>query len=94
MDELRRRLPDHVSKIYYPIDRRKHIQRALGMVHPDVMVFVEAEIWPNMIWGLQRLPVLYRSLERGARGVETAGDELDAAEEPREAFHEARHTGA
>lgn len=54
MGELQRRLPPQVSKIYYPIDRRKHVQRALGTVHPEAMIFVEAEIWPNMIWGLQR----------------------------------------
>jgi len=54
MAELSRRLPAHVSRIYYPIDRRKHIQRAMGTVHPDAMVFVEAELWPNMLWGLQR----------------------------------------
>jgi 3-deoxy-D-manno-octulosonic-acid transferase len=59
MAELRRRLPADVSKIYYPIDRKKHVQRALGMINPEAMVFVEAEIWPNMIWGLQRRGIPY-----------------------------------
>ncbi|MBN8246822.1 MAG: hypothetical protein J0L84_05190, partial [Verrucomicrobia bacterium] len=73
MGELQRRLPAHVSKIYYPIDRRKHVQRALGTLHPEAMVFVEAEIWPNMIWGLQRrgMPhflVNARISERSYRG--------------------------
>lgn len=78
MGELRRRLPAHVSKIYYPIDRRKHVQRALGSIHPEAMIFVEAEIWPNMIWGLQRrgLPhflVNARISERSYRGYRRAG---------------------
>ncbi|MBX3732066.1 MAG: 3-deoxy-D-manno-octulosonic acid transferase [Verrucomicrobiae bacterium] len=59
MGELQRRLPAHVSRIYYPIDRRKHVQRALGAIHPEAMIFVEAEIWPNMIWGLQRRGLPY-----------------------------------
>lgn len=59
MAELRRRLPAEVSMIYYPIDRRKHVQRALGTINPEAMVFVEAEIWPNMVWGLQRRGIPY-----------------------------------
>ncbi len=78
MAELRRRLPAEVSKIYYPIDRRKHVQRALGMVNPEAMVFVEAEIWPNMIWGLQRRSIPYllvnaRISDRSYRGYRWAG---------------------
>lgn len=78
MGELHRRLPAHVSKIYYPIDRRKHVQRALGTIHPEAMVFVEAEIWPNMIWGLQRrgMPhflVNARISDRSYRGYRRAG---------------------
>lgn len=78
MAELKRRLPAEVSKIYYPIDRRKHVQRALGMVNPEAMVFVEAEIWPNMIWGLQRRGIPYflvnaRISDRSYQGYRWAG---------------------
>ena len=77
MAELRRRLPADVSKIYYPIDRKKHVQRALGMINPEAMVFVEAEIWPNMIWGLQRRGIPYflanaRISDRSYRGYRRA----------------------
>lgn len=51
---LRDRLPDRVSRIYYPIDRRKHVQRAMGTIHPEAVVLVEAELWPNFLWSLQR----------------------------------------
>jgi 3-deoxy-D-manno-octulosonic-acid transferase len=50
MAELRRRLPTHISKIYYPIDRRKYIGRALAVINPEAIVLVEAEIWPNFLW--------------------------------------------
>jgi 3-deoxy-D-manno-octulosonic-acid transferase len=54
MAELQRLLPVHISKIYYPIDRRKHVQRAMGLIHPEAVVLIEAEIWPNFLWALQR----------------------------------------
>ena len=57
MGELRRRLPTHVSKIYYPIDRRKFVNRALALMNPKAIVLVEAEIWPNFLWRAQRLAI-------------------------------------
>ena len=57
MAELRRRLPTHVSKIYYPVDRRKFVNRALATVNPKAIVLVEAEIWPNFLWRAQRLGI-------------------------------------
>jgi 3-deoxy-D-manno-octulosonic-acid transferase len=50
MGELRRKLPNHISKIYYPIDARRFVTRALAVVRPEAIVLVEAEIWPNFIW--------------------------------------------
>lgn len=49
MDELQRRLPITVGKIYYPIDRRQYVARALASIHPNIVVLVESEIWPNFI---------------------------------------------
>ena len=57
MGELRHRLPTHISKIYYPVDRRKCVSRALAIMHPEAIVLVEAEIWPNFIWRAQKLGV-------------------------------------
>lgn len=53
MARLQETLPAHVGKIYYPIDRRKYVARALATVGPDAVILVEAEIWPNFIWRLQ-----------------------------------------
>jgi 3-deoxy-D-manno-octulosonic-acid transferase len=50
MGELRKKMPAYIGKMYYPIDRRKFVARALGTIHPDAVILVEAEIWPNFIW--------------------------------------------
>ncbi len=50
MGELRRKLPHHISKIYYPLDRRSVVSRALNTIRPEAVVLVEAEIWPNFLW--------------------------------------------
>ena len=57
MAELRSRLPNHVSKIYYPVDRRKFVNRAIATINPQTIVLVEAEIWPNFLWRAQRLGI-------------------------------------
>ncbi len=73
MAELRRKLPSHIEKIYYPIDRRAWVRHAIHVIHPEAVVFVEAEIWPNFIWRLRdvRIPVLLvnaRLSDRSYRG--------------------------
>jgi len=50
MGGLQDKLPTHVSKIYYPIDHRTCVTRALSTLHPEAIVLVEAEIWPNFLW--------------------------------------------
>jgi len=50
MGELQRKLPAHVGKIYYPVDRRKYVSRALAAIRPEAIILVEAEIWPNFLW--------------------------------------------
>jgi 3-deoxy-D-manno-octulosonic-acid transferase len=50
MEDLERKLPHHISKIYYPLDFRRTVSRALLTIHPEAIVLVEAEIWPNFLW--------------------------------------------
>ncbi len=57
MAELKRRLPTRVSKIYYPIDRRKFVRRALATINPQAIILVEAEIWPNFLWRASDLKI-------------------------------------
>jgi len=54
MGELEDKLPTHIERIYYPIDRRKIVQRVMGLVNPKAVVLIEAELWPNFLWALQR----------------------------------------
>ena len=57
MGEFRSKLPNHISKIYYPIDRRLYVSRALGTICPVAIVLVEAEIWPNFLWRARKLGI-------------------------------------
>jgi 3-deoxy-D-manno-octulosonic-acid transferase len=73
MGLLRDKLPNHISKIYYPIDWQPFVTRALASVNPIAVVLVEAEIWPNFLWRARRrgTPVFLvnaRLSERSYRG--------------------------
>ena len=78
MAELRRHLPGHISKIYYPVDGWKSVNRALGTIRPVAIVLVEAEIWPNFIWRTRdlRIPLFLvnaRLSNRSYRGYQRLG---------------------
>ena len=78
MGELRRKLPNNISKIYYPIDRRHYVTRALNTIRPEAIVLVEAEIWPNFLWRARalRMPVFLvnaRLSDRSYRGYKRFG---------------------
>src|SRR4051795_10624188 len=77
MGELRKKLPSHVPKFYYPIDRRKYVSRALRVINPEAIVLVEAEIWPNFLWKAhdRRIPAFLvnaRLSEKSFRGYRRA----------------------
>ena len=78
MGELHRKLPNHIGKIYYPIDHRKFVARALGTIRPEAIVLVEAEIWPNFLWrardlGMPVFLVNARLSDRSYRGYKRFG---------------------
>ncbi len=78
MGELQRKLPTHISKIYYPIDHRKCVAHALSALNPVAIVLVEAEIWPNFVWrardrGTPLFLVNARLSERSWRGYRQFG---------------------
>ena len=78
MARLQRELPSHIEKIYYPIDHKKCVQRALNIIHPEAVVLVEAEIWPNFIWRLRdrQIPLFLvnaRLSDRSFRGYNRFG---------------------
>jgi 3-deoxy-D-manno-octulosonic-acid transferase len=57
MGELQKLLPSHIHKIYYPIDRHSFVRRSLIAMHPEAVVLVEAEIWPNFLWAANHLGI-------------------------------------
>jgi 3-deoxy-D-manno-octulosonic-acid transferase len=78
MGELQKKLPTHIGKFYYPIDRKKYVLRALTTIRPEAVVLVEAEIWPNFIWRLRdkNTPLFLvnaRLSERSHRGYKRFG---------------------
>jgi len=78
MQELRKKLPSHIEKIYYPIDRKKYVNRAVSTFHPEAVILVEAEIWPNFLWKCfnQNTPVFLvnaRISDRSFRGYRRFG---------------------
>lgn len=78
MGELKKKLPTHISKVYYPIDRRPYVIRAIATLRPQAIVLIEAEIWPNFIWRAQqqRIPLFLvnaRLSERSFRGYKRFG---------------------
>src|SRR5713226_6228932 len=78
MAELESKLPTHVSKIYYPIDRRSCVARALACIKPEAIVLVESEIWPNFLWRARDLgkPIFLvnaRLSDRSYRGYKRFG---------------------
>jgi 3-deoxy-D-manno-octulosonic-acid transferase len=78
MAQLKKHLPTHISKIYYPIDRRKWARRALAVINPEAIILVEAEIWPNFLWRAMDLgiPVFLanaRLSDRSYRGYKRFG---------------------
>ncbi|MEZ5961090.1 MAG: 3-deoxy-D-manno-octulosonic acid transferase [Hyphomonadaceae bacterium] len=55
-----RRAPARTTHVYAPLDRADCVRRFLAHWRPDIGVFVESELWPNLI------------LEAEARGVKLA----------------------
>ena len=78
MGELKKKLPTHVAKIYYPLDLKKYVSRALSAIYPEAIILVEAEIWPNFIWratdmGIPIFLVNARLSDRSYRGYRRFG---------------------
>jgi len=78
MAELHRKLPTHISRVYYPIDRRNCVVRALSTIRPLAIVLVEGEIWPNFLWRAKEMaiPVFLvnaRLSDRSFRGYKRFG---------------------
>jgi 3-deoxy-D-manno-octulosonic-acid transferase len=54
MGELRRNLPPHIRRVYYPVDFAGVVRRAMNAIQPRAIILVEAELWPNFLWQAAR----------------------------------------
>jgi 3-deoxy-D-manno-octulosonic-acid transferase len=78
MGELRRRLPAHIRRFYYPADFPGAVRRAMDTLRPRAIILVEAELWPNFLWqaldrGIPLFLVNARISERSLRGYRRFG---------------------
>lgn len=55
----RERAPAGVEVVYFPQDFPGAVRRAFDLVQPDLLVLMESELWPNVIWeaSARRVPV-------------------------------------
>lgn len=51
---LARALPERAVHQFVPVDRPTCVDRFLDHWRPDLAIWVESEIWPNLLWGLGR----------------------------------------
>lgn len=78
MEVLCKNLPENINKIYYPIDFPFCVNRAVNTISPELIVIVEAEIWPNLLWTAEKrnIPVALvnaRLSEKSYRGYKRFG---------------------
>lgn len=50
---MQRRLPDRALHQFIPMDRRPWVRTFLSHWRPDAGIWVESELWPNLIWEMR-----------------------------------------
>ena len=69
---MAQRLPPRACHQFVPVDRPAYVARFLDHWRPDLVLWIESEIWPNMLWeigrrGLRAALINARMSERSAR---------------------------
>ena len=68
---MEKRLPRRVVHQYAPIDTPRAVRRFLSYWRPELGIFVESELWPNLLWEAQdsgaRLALLGARLSEASR---------------------------
>jgi len=66
---LAKRLPDRAIHQYVPVDRPAWVRRFLDHWHPDAAMWVESELWPNLIFAAQArsIPMVLLNARMSAR---------------------------
>lgn len=71
-DLIARRAPARTTHIYAPLDRSDTVRRFLDHWAPDLGVFVESELWPNLILAAQarRVPLALVNARMSPRSLQ------------------------
>jgi 3-deoxy-D-manno-octulosonic-acid transferase len=68
---LEARLPPRARHQFVPVDLPRAVERFLDHWHPDLAIWVESELWPNLVLATQRrgIPMLLANARLSARSV-------------------------
>ena len=55
--EIRKETPLADIVTYLPLDTKANAKRFLDLVHPELIVFVKYEIWPNYLFQIKKLQI-------------------------------------
>src|SRR6476620_2127381 len=68
---LETRLPEGVLHQFVPVDLPRPVERFLGHWRPDLAVWVESELWPNLVLATSRrgIPMLLANGRLSARSL-------------------------
>ena len=71
-DLIARRAPPRTTHVYAPLDRSDAVRRFLDHWTPDLGVFVESELWPNLILAAQarRVPLALVNARMSPRSLQ------------------------
>ncbi|MBY6243325.1 3-deoxy-D-manno-octulosonic acid transferase [Methylosinus sp. Sm6] len=69
---VKARLPAGATHQYLPLDAPRFVERFLGHWRPDIVLFAESELWPNMIRAVhaRRLPLILVNAAISRRSAE------------------------
>lgn len=69
---VKERLPAGATHQYLPLDAPRFVERFLGHWRPDLVLFAESELWPNMIRAVhaRRLPLILVNAAISRRSAE------------------------
>ncbi len=70
-ERVRAMLGDSVYHCYAPYDLPSAVARALTRLHPDLLIIIETELWPNLIHHCQRrqIPVVVANARLSAKSA-------------------------
>ncbi|GJL97459.1 MAG: 3-deoxy-D-manno-octulosonic acid transferase [Hyphobacterium sp.] len=69
------RLPTHARHQYIPIDRPACVRRFLDQWTPDIAIFLESELWPNLLLEIKarRIPAVLANARMNSKSLRSWG---------------------